>query len=156
MASRRSRPTSAAAAEKLLGVRHEELPKAGEAADAAAASRQYRLLFERAPLPYVVTDFHGTICATNRAAAVLLKRPSELLVGKSLAGFVPLDNRAEFRETLAGLPLHDGLRDWRIRLLPHGGAPLDVAMHATVLDGAWQGGDAIFWIIRPRRRRPAD
>jgi PAS domain-containing protein len=154
MASRRSRRISSAA-EDLLGARRDELPT-GERPIGDAASPHYRLLFERAPLPYVVTDFHGTIRAANRAAAVLLKRPSELLSGRQLAAFVPLEHRAAFRETLAGLPLLDGLRDWRLTLLPHAGAPVDVAMHAAVLDGAWQGEDAIFWIVRPRRRRPPD
>jgi PAS domain S-box-containing protein len=154
MASRRSRPTSAAA-EKFLDTEHHGLPTVGDGPVGDTASRHYRLLFERAPLPYVVTDFDGTIRAANRAAAVLLKRPSELLAGKSLAAFVPLEHRAEFRETLAGLPLLDGLRDWRLTLVPHAGAPVDVAMHANVLDGAWQGRDAIFWLIRPRRRRQA-
>jgi PAS domain-containing protein len=152
MASRRGRPT--AAAERLLGQRHEELPTADPARD--TAGRRYHLLFERAPLPYVVTDFFGTIQAVNRAAAILLKRPAELLEGKPLAAFVPLERLAEFRETLAGLPLLDGLRDWRMTLLPHAGAPIDVAMHANVLDGVWEGRDAIFWIVRPRRRRAAD
>jgi PAS domain-containing protein len=151
MAARRSRPTSVAA-ERLLGVRHDELPAVGDGSVAGPASRQYRVLFDRAPLPYVVTDFDGTIRAANRAAAVLLKRPSELLAGKPLATFVPLERRAEFRETLAGLPLLDTLRDWHTTLLPHAGAPVNVAMHANVLDGAWEGRDAIFWIVRPRRR----
>ena len=154
MTSRRSRPTGAAA-EQLLGARQEELPVVGEAPAGGAAGRHYRLLFERAPLPYVVTDFDGTIRAANRAAAILLKRPSELLAGKPLAAFIPLERRAEFHEMLAGLPLLDSLRDWRLTLLPHAGAPVDVAMHANVLDGAWQGRDAIFWLIRPRRRRQA-
>ncbi len=151
MASRRSRPASVAA-EELLGTRHHELPTVGDAPVGDTASRHYRLLFERAPLPYVVTDFDGVIRAANRAAAVLLKRPSELLTGKQLASFVPLEHRAEFRETLAGLPLLDGLRDWRLTLVPHAGAPVDVSLHANVLDGAWEGRDAIFWIVRPRRR----
>jgi len=121
-----------------------------------AATRHYRLLFERAPLPYLVTDFDGVIQTANRAAAVLLKRPSELLAGKSLAAFVPLECRAEFRDTLGGLPLHDGVRDWRLTLVPYAGAPVDVSMHAAVLDGAWEGRDAIFWIVKPKRRRPHD
>ncbi|MFN2565651.1 MAG: PAS domain-containing protein [Gemmatimonadaceae bacterium] len=154
MASRRSRPTSAAA-EHLLGARHDELPEVGDRSPAGAASPHYRLLFERAPLPYVVTDFDGAIRAANRAAAILLKRPAELLAGKPLASFVPLERRAEFRETLAGLPLLDGVRDWHMTLLPYAGAPVDVSMHANVLDGAWEGRDAIFWIVRPRRKRPA-
>jgi PAS domain-containing protein len=155
MASRRPRPTSAAA-EQLLRPRHHELPTVGDGQPPGAPNRQYRLLFERAPLPYVVTDFDGTIGAANRAAAILLKRPSELLTGQRLAAFVPLERRAEFLQTLAGVPLLDGVRDWRFTLLPHAGAPVDVAAHATVLHGAWEGSDAIFWIVRPRRRRPAD
>jgi PAS domain-containing protein len=147
MASRRSRSTSVAA-EQFIGTAHQDLSSVGP--------RQYRLLFERAPLPYIVTDFDGTIREANRAAAVLLKRPSELLEGKPLVAFVPLECRADFCEMLAGLPLHDGLRDWRMTLLPYAGAPVDVALHATVLDGAWNGRDAIFWIARPRRRRPPD
>jgi PAS domain-containing protein len=154
MASRRNR-SSSAAAEQLIGKRHGELPRVGDGPLPDVASRHYRLLFDRAPLPYIVTDFDGGIRAANRAAAILLKRPSELLAGKSLAAFVPLERRAEFRETLAGLPLLDGLRDWRTTLLPHAGAPVEVAMHASVLDGAWEGGDAIFWIVRARRRRPS-
>jgi PAS domain S-box-containing protein len=155
MASRRPRPASAAA-EQLLGARHHDVPAVGEGRPDAAPSRHYRLLFERAPLPYVVTDYDGTIRAANRAAAVLLKRPSELLAGQPLAAFVPLERRGEFRETLAGLPLLDGVRDWRLTLVPHAGAPVEVAVHANVLDGAWEGGDAIFWIVRPRRPRAAD
>jgi PAS domain S-box-containing protein len=155
MASRRSRPTSAAA-EELLGTRRDELRTVGDGPIADAASPHYRLLFERAPLPYVVTDFDGIIRAANRAAAILLKRPSELLAGKPLASFVPLEHRADFRETLAGLPLLDALRDCRLTLVPYAGAPVEVAMHASVLERAWQGRDAIFWIVRPRRRRSVD
>jgi len=100
-----------------------------------------------------VTDFEGTIREANRAAAVLLKRPSELLAGRPLSAFVPLERRAECRATLAGLPLVDGLRDWRLTLVPHAGAPVDVSMYAAVLDSAWEGADAILWIVRPRRPR---
>ena len=146
MASRRSRLASAA--ERLIAKPHDEFLPIGEP--------QYRLLFERAPLPYIVTDFGGVIREANRAAAVLLKRPSKLLEGKSLAAFVPLECSAEFRETLARLPMLDGLRDWRLTLLPYAGAPVDVGMHASVLNGAWNGCDAIFWIVRPRRRRAPD
>ena len=156
MASRRSRPTSSAVEQPFPDARRDELPSVDDGPPPAAGGRHYRLLFERAPLPYLVTDFDGTIVAANRGAAILLKRPSELLAGRPLAAFVPLERRGEFRETLAGLPLHDGVRDWRLALLPHGGTPVDIGVHATVLDGAWEGRDAIFWIVRPRRRPAAD
>jgi PAS domain S-box-containing protein len=152
MASRRNRQISAAA-EQLLGRNVEDLSLANAERATDPSGPHYRLLFERAPLPYVVTDFDGTIRAANRAAAVLLKRPSELLEGKSLAAFVPLEHRPDFREMLAGLPLLDRLRDWRTTLVPHAGAAVDVALHASVLDCPWAGRDAIFWIVRPRRGR---
>ncbi len=151
MASRRSTPASAAA-EQLLGKRIPDVSRERDERGVDATAAHYRLLFERAPLPYVVTDFDGMIRAANRAAAVLLKRPAELLDGKSLSSFVPLERRAEFREMLAGLPLLDRLRDWRTPLVPHQGAAVDVALHASVLDCPWAGRDAIFWIVRPRRR----
>src|SRR5687767_13750644 len=66
MGSRRSRPTNAAA-DELLGKRHEDLSIAGAGPAAGAAGRHYRLLFERAPLPYVVTDFDGTIRTAHDA-----------------------------------------------------------------------------------------
>jgi PAS domain S-box-containing protein len=150
MASRRSRPTSAV--EQLFGKRLDELTSEREERGIDPIGPAYRLLFERAPLPYVVTDYDGTIRAANRAAAVMLKRPSELLEGKSLSTFVPLEHRAQFHEMLAGLPLLDRLRDWRTTLVPHAGAALDVALHASVLDCPWAGRDAIFWIVRPRTR----
>ena len=151
MASRRSRPTSAAA-EQLLGKGIPDVSIEREERGIDASAPHYRLLFERAPLPYVVTDFDGMIRAANRAAAILLKRPSELLEGKPLGSFIPLERRADFREMLAGLPLLDRLRDWRTPLVPHHGAAVDVALHASVLDCPWAGRDAIFWIVRPRRR----
>jgi PAS domain S-box-containing protein len=154
MASRRSRSGSSAA-EALLG-KSVALPLSSEERTPRVSGAHYRVLFERAPLPYVVTDFDGTIRAANRAAAVLLKRPSELLEGRSLAAFVPLDHRAEFREMLSALPLLDRLRDWRTPLVPYAGAPVDVALHASVLDGAWEGREAIFWIVRPRQRRTSE
>ena len=155
MASRRSRSTGALAG-GLIGNRHDELPSAEAEPPPGAGGQRYHLLFDRAPLPYLVSDFDGTICAANRAAAVLLKRPAELLKGKRLTAFVPLECHAEFCDVLAGLPIHDELRDWRLTLLPHGGAPVDVAIHAAVLHGEWESRDAIFWIVRPRRRKAAN
>lgn len=151
MASRRSRPTSAAA-EQLLGKGIPDVSLEREERGVDATAPHYRVLFERAPLPYIVTDFDGMIRAANRAAAILLKRPSELLDGKTLASFVPLERRAQFHDMLSGLPLLDRVRDWRTPLVPYQGAAVDVALHASVLDCPWAGRDAIFWIVRPRRR----
>ena len=65
-----------------------EAPVAAPRAVTSAADRRYRVLFDRAPLAYVVTNAAGVIQHANRAAAVLLKRPAELLVTQSLGEIV--------------------------------------------------------------------
>jgi GAF domain-containing protein len=46
-----------------------------------------RVLFDDAPLPYLVTDTHGVILVANRAAGMLLTRRTEELPGVPLGGF---------------------------------------------------------------------
>ncbi len=112
------------------------------------AERRYRTLFDRAPLPYLVTDTSGIIQQANRAAAVLLKRPAELLEKQSLDAFVPLDRRRAFRDRLDWLPLLDRAHDWQVTLVPHGAGPVDVAAHVEVTDGARVGESVMCWLLR--------
>jgi PAS domain-containing protein len=113
------------------------------------AERQYRALFERAPLAYLVTDTSGVIQRANRAAAVLLRRPAELLAQQSIEAFVPLDRRRDFRDRLDWLPLVDRAHDWHVTVVPHGAAPVDVAAHVEVTDGDAFGEPVVCWLLRP-------
>jgi PAS domain S-box-containing protein len=64
---------------------------------------RYRDLFERAPVPYLVTDPVGTILDANFAAANLLGADAQWLRGKPVQTFVPLGGRPRFRQSLAEL-----------------------------------------------------
>ena len=64
---------------------------------------RYRLLFEQAPTPYLVTDGDGMIREANQAAAELFATPSGHLRGKPLAIFVPASARSTFRRSLIEL-----------------------------------------------------
>lgn len=92
-------------------------------ADELASSRQaleaerqrYQELFDFAPDGYLVTDAVGIIVEANRAAATMLGVRQDFLVGKPLAGFLAVDERAEFRRLLDRLQHHDDIG--RVELL---------------------------------------
>jgi PAS domain S-box-containing protein len=63
----------------------------------AARGRHYFELFDLAPEAQIVTDCHGTIVEVNRAAAALLRRRADRLIGKPLAALVALESRSAFR-----------------------------------------------------------
>jgi PAS domain S-box-containing protein len=134
-------------AEEELMQQNEELLFTRQAIE--ATSRHFRRLFEDAPVPYVVTDICGIIRHANHAAARLLKRPAELLERKPLLTFVPLDRRGSFRDAINRLQLVEAARDWHVKLLRHGDAPLQVSIDARLSAGARDGEDLICWVIRP-------
>jgi PAS domain-containing protein len=134
-------------AEEELVQQNEELVITREAVESNA--RHFQRLFEAAPLPYVVTDVCGMIRHANHAAAVLFKRPAQLLEGKPLLNFVPLDRRGAFREAINRLQLVDAARDWRVTLLRHGDGPVPVTIDVQLAPGAEPGQELICWILRP-------
>ena len=134
-------------AEEELVQQNEELSLTREAVE--SSSRYFRRLFDAAPLPYLVTDVCGMIRHANHAAAVLFKRPAELLEGKPLLSFVPLDRRGTFREAINRLQLVDGAHDWRVTLLRHGDGPVPVTIDVTLARSRQPGEDMICWILRP-------
>ncbi len=134
-------------AEEELLQQNEELVVTREAIE--STSRHLRRLFDDAPLPYVVTDVCGIIREANHAAAVLFKRPAELLERKPLLAFVPLDRRGSFRDAINRLRIVDAAHDWRAKLLRHGDAPIEVAIDVRVSQGPHDGEDLICWVLRP-------
>src|SRR5215468_7840988 len=75
-----------------------ELEVAQQAVEAERA--QYQTLFELAPDGYLVTNAVGIIRQANHAAAHLLGRPWEQLVGLPLAGFVAPEATQRFSALL--------------------------------------------------------
>ncbi len=134
-------------AEEELVQQNEELLIARETIE--ASTRHFRRLFDEAPLPYVVTDPVGLIRHANHAAAVLFKRPAELLEGKPLLNFVPLDRRSIFREAINRLQLVEAAHDWHVTLLRHGDGPVPVTIDVRLAHGRQHGEELICWILRP-------
>jgi PAS domain-containing protein len=134
-------------AEEELRQQNEDLVVAREAIE--STSRHFRRLFEDAPLPYIVTDVCGIVTHANHAAVVLLKRPAELLEGKSLLAFVPFEGRGSFRDAISRLQLVDAAHDWRVILMRHGDAPVQVSIDVRVSSGVHDGEDLICWVVRP-------
>jgi len=134
-------------AEEELVQQNEELVLTRDAVE--SSTRHFRRLFEEAPLPYVVTDLVGMIRHANHEAAVLFKRPAELLEGKPLLNFVPLDRRSTFRDAINRLQLVEAARDWRVTLLRHGDGPIPVTIDVRLAAGNHAGEELICWILKP-------
>ncbi len=79
----------------------------------------YHDLFDLAPIGYLLTDREGIIRESDQATATLLNVRLNDLIGKSLAIFVPEENRADFRPWLIESNLTDHIRIWATSIQPH-------------------------------------
>ena len=59
---------------------------------------RYFELFTLAPVGYGLLDLHGVIREVNESAARLFGEPAGRLIGRSLAAFIKLDERHDFRD----------------------------------------------------------
>ncbi|NJL21813.1 MAG: PAS domain-containing protein [Leptolyngbyaceae cyanobacterium SM1_3_5] len=66
-------------------------------------SQHYQDLFEFAPDAYLVTDGQGQILTLNQAAARLLDRSPNILMGQSFGGLLTADTNYLFRKMLSAL-----------------------------------------------------
>jgi PAS domain S-box-containing protein len=117
---------------------------------------RFQQLFDLAPVAYVVTDAHGLIRQTNRAAAVMLGRSQAALAGKPLAMFVSPDERPAFRTGLSRLMRDAGsAQDWPARLVSHEDEPRDVTLTVTVVTDQVRNSTELYWIIRNATDQPS-
>jgi PAS domain S-box-containing protein len=133
-------------AEEELRAQHEELMAARAAVE--AQRERYQHLFEFAPVGYVVTSANGTIRQANRAAARLLGKMPEVLVGKPLATFVVTEERGAFRTAFARLLSASEVEEWPIRLQPHRRRAVDVTMTVEAVRDESGAISSMYWIIR--------
>lgn len=115
------------------------------------AVRHYRQVFQRAPLPIMLTDRYGTIQDANDAAANLLRRDPHYLHRKPLAALVATPSRDAFRVQLAMMA--DGEpKEWQLELRRHGDVSVDVRVTVGLVPdvGANRSG-LLCWMVHPRR-----
>ena len=108
---------------------------------------RFRRLFDEAPDGYIVTDSAGVVQDVNQAAALMLNRAPQLLVGKPLIVHIALDRRPAFRRLLSRIAIEQKPARADLRLIPRKGSPVEVAVHAST-DGSTAGNRAIRWSLR--------
>ena len=110
-----------------------------------AETRRYRELFERVPVPYIVTDEWGVVDESNRAAEELLNVDKELLRAKPISVFVPPDARREFRDRINKLPQASV---WEVVFHPRGRDRITVQIEVAKIpsENEWQA--RLGWVIQ--------
>jgi PAS domain S-box-containing protein len=112
----------------------------------AAERQQYHELFQFAPDGYLVTDGDGTIREANVAAAELLDRPRQFLLGMPVRLFIHADAQAAFSRLLD--QLRDSGRVARTELrLDVGGQPVPVVVHVNAADHTADRPQTLRWIV---------
>ncbi|MEA2508118.1 MAG: hypothetical protein QOG21_200 [Actinomycetota bacterium] len=106
----------------------------------------YRLLFELAPDPYIVTDTGGRILGANAAAGDLLGAPVEKLGGLSILQFIAPASKANALERIAALRAPGSLEEWEATMAPERGDPVPVSLRVGGVRTG--GGEALRWLIR--------
>lgn len=115
----------------------------------------YRDLFEWTPDVYLVTDRDGVILEANRAAERLLGHETGLLLGQSIAAFLPQSEREPFGLMLERMTGLEVVSDWELQLNRPGGGTFTAAVTlGWVGDRSGQGG-ALGWLIRDVSERRA-
>lgn len=124
-----------------------------ETCETVESERQtYRELFELAPIGYLVTGLDGTIHKANQATATLLNSTEKMLVGRSLALFVPEGERRSFRSQIVDLRQADRPVELLCRLQPWNGAPFEAELMASVARGGMGRAVGLRWVVRATGR----
>jgi PAS domain S-box-containing protein len=72
--------------------------------------------FEFSPIAYFLTDRFGVTLYTNSAAAALLNRRKDHLIGKPLVVFIPLVDRPAFRSKVNQIFQTQNIQEWDLQL----------------------------------------
>ncbi|WP_414550428.1 PAS domain-containing protein [Anabaena sp. CCY 0017] len=113
-----------------------------------AERQRYQDLFEFAPDGYLVTNTAGIIQEANRAAAQLLNVSRQLLIGKPIVNFVPLEERQPFRCELSQLCQTDRVRELVVRLQQNYGEFFDAAITVAVVRNQQGSANSLRWLLR--------
>jgi PAS domain S-box-containing protein len=118
-----------------------DAPPAADAADTQerlrAAEREFRALFEEAPLPYHELDRHGRVVRANRAVCKALgMRPDEIL-GKPIWNLVVATEREVSRQAFEGLIReHKTPRPFERTFQTRDGTPAVFQVHLSLIEGS--------------------
>jgi PAS domain S-box-containing protein len=137
-------------AEEELRAQHESLLDVNQSLE--LERERYRILFQLAPDPYIVTNESGTIEEANAAAATLLGVESSTLVDRSLFMYLDSESRQTVKTAVVELAASGRVDKWQLALRTAGNEPVQV--EATVSAGQRVGGAAsMYWLLRDMTER---
>lgn len=138
-------------AEEELRLQHEELNVSDFRL--VVERQRYQELFDFAPDAYLVTDLDSKIQEANQAAARLLGVPSEGLIGKPLAVFVPPAARSSFRSKLTQLKFTQQPQNWELQLQLRKGNLFDAALTVAMVRDPQEQPSQVRWMLRDITQR---
>ncbi len=98
----------------------------------AAERERYRVLFDLAPLAYLVTDPAGVIRKVNHAAGLLLNVDPKWLEGKPLLTRVAADDRRRFHALLSAVIRKGRVEGFELQVLLRDGTAIPVSLTVAV------------------------
>jgi PAS domain-containing protein len=107
----------------------------------------YKELFELAPAAYIVTDAHCVIEDANTAAAKLLRRQLDQLIGKPLTTFVEPSEREVFHRMVTESLIALKQLVQPLTLQPVSREQVEVLYSACVVHDAEGSISAIHWLL---------
>jgi PAS domain S-box-containing protein len=107
----------------------------------------FRELFEAAPLGYLVTRLDGTIRKANAAAQQQFESEERLLMGRSLAQFLPEGQRRLFRAEIDRMRTQAEPQVQRARFLTGRGNTLDAILFCQVVRGKTGSPQELRWLV---------
>ena len=121
--------------------------------DVRRACATWDYLFDRVPMPCVMTDSAGTIISANRAAALFLNTSARHLIGRLLLHFT--DDREKFGSSLLAATSDHARVEEVLPIRPKERAPRDMAV-VIVPESPEQTGRYLWFFqsTAPRQRAP--
>ena len=111
-----------------------------------ASNDAYRLLYEFAPVGYLMLDDNKVIKYANAAATQMLNGSESELTTKTVASFIHFDDQNNFKSFLGQLATASAIKKYRARIIQGNGEPQPTEFHGKVIKNQ-DGTDQTLLII---------
>jgi PAS domain S-box-containing protein len=109
----------------------------------------FHSLFDGLPTATIVTTADGRISHANAAACRLLHRPTNGVVGRPFAAFVPPADRPAVETLVERAGRAERVEDVALWLLPRDSAAIDCRAWVRAVDALGEPGPVLAWTLAP-------
>lgn len=106
-----------------------------EKASKNAVLDEYKVLFEKAPVPYYILDAEGNLTTVNSAWTELMGYSSDEIIGKWFGDFVSAGSHPKFKQCFDTLIKNGSIHDFEYELIKKDGQKTTVAFEGKVQYG---------------------